>query len=108
MIRNSAGDYTCDRGELIEIRFFCVPSRANLHIRVSNDGINYSNMPNNSIRFMFDRTETTIWLQYAFLNQGTCVNQIIPVSNTPSKDDRITAMATAGRTDTKILVFRPV
>lgn len=107
MKRLKAGKYECKPNELIEIRFFCVPDRANVHIRASNDGVHYSNVLNNSIRFMFQNTQITLWLQFAFLNAGTCLNQVVVVDNTPTKDDRITAMGQGGDTDAKILLFVP-
>jgi hypothetical protein len=104
MRKTAANTYKCVEGELVQIRFFCNPSRENVNIRRSFDGKNFITVSTNSIQFVMGSGNITLTLQYAFILGGTCLNQILVVDNSPTGDDRITASASGGGTD--LLTFR--
>jgi hypothetical protein len=108
MRKITAGEYQCIPNELIQVRFFCSPSRQNVFIRESLDGIHFSPVNTNSIQLMMGTSQITLSLQYAFISQGTCLNQILVVNNNPTtKDDRITTSGSGGSTDLITLIFKP-
>lgn len=101
------GKYKCSEGELIQIRFFCIPQRENVNIRSSFDGVNFVTVTTNSIQFLMGNSKVTLRLQYAFINAGSCLNQILVVDDSPTGDDRITTGAGAGGMDFIALIFKP-
>ena len=101
----TAGVYKCTQGELIQIRFFCNPSRENVNIRRSFDGVNFLTVATNSIQFVVGSSDVTLDLQFAFILKGSCLNQILVVTNSPTSDDRVTASANGGDTDFLTLQF---
>ncbi len=107
MKRTSPGKYKTAAGELIQIRFFCTPSRENVNIRRSFDGKNFITVNTNSIQFPMENKKIVLNVQYAFILTGSCLNQILTVDNPPNNDDRITAQAVGGGTDLITLIFNP-
>lgn len=107
MKRTGPGKYKCANGELIQIRFFCLPSRENVNIRRSFDGVNFLTVNTNSIQLQMGTAEIVLTIQYAFIYAGTCMNQVLTVANPPNNDDRITAQAGDGGTDLLTFVFKP-
>jgi hypothetical protein len=106
MKKIGVNEYKCAKGELIQIRFFCNPSRENVNIRRSFDGTNFITVSTNSIQFVMDSEDVVVDLQYAFILAGTCLNQVLVVSNSPSGDDRVTAGAGGGGMDFMTFQFR--
>jgi len=97
--------YQCKEGELVQIRFFCNPSRENVNIRRSFDGTNFITVSTNSIQFVMGKEAVVLTLQYAFIFAGTCLNQVLVVENSPTGDDRITAGGEDGDTDLRTFTF---
>ncbi len=97
--------YQCVKGELIQIRFFCTPSRENVNIRRSFDGTSFITVSTNSIQFVMGTDIVVLSIQYAFILTGSCLNQVLVVENTPTKDDRVTAVKTGGGTTVKTFRF---
>lgn len=101
------GEYDCTNGELIQINFFCSPHRSNVNIRSAVNGGDFHTVTTNSIKLVMDTSKITVEIQYAFINAGSCLNQIVMVSNSPTKDDRIPTGASAGGMDFIALNFNP-
>ena len=105
MQKTGVNEYKCATGELIEIKFFCNPSRENVNIRRSFDGHNFVTVPTNSIQIVMGTVTIDLSIQYAFILKGTCLNLIRVVDNAPNNEDRVTARANGGRTDLKTFRF---
>lgn len=107
MQKTGVNTYKCVKDEIVQIRFFCNPSRENVNIRRSFDGKNFITVSTNSIQFAMDASNVTLTLQYAFIMDGSCLNQVLVVDNNPpSNDDRVTASALGGGTDLKTFRFK--
>jgi hypothetical protein len=98
-------EYKCVVGELVQIRFFCTPHRENVRIRRSFDGNHFDDITTNSIQFVMGSNRIVLTIQYAFLLTGSCLNQILVVDNSPTKDDRVMANAVGADTDLQNFIF---
>jgi hypothetical protein len=97
--------YKCVQGELVQIRFFCNPSRQNVNIRQSFDGKSFVTITTNSIQFVMGTAKVVLTLQYAYIFAGTCLNQVLLVENSPTGDDRVASSGGDGDTDLKTFTF---
>jgi hypothetical protein len=107
LLTDIPGEYDCREGELIQIRFFCSPNRNNVQIRHLISNQNRPIIKTNSFQFLMGDSQVTVVFQYAFLLTGSCLNQVLVVENSPTGDDRITAQAIGGATDTIGFIFKP-
>jgi hypothetical protein len=103
--------YQCEPGEPVEIKFFCIPSRSNVRIRVSltgAGGFQDLDETETSYRFLMGNHDKIVTFQYGFINPGSCLNQIkVVTNNPPTNDDRVTARGTfPGDTDLKTFTFK--
>jgi hypothetical protein len=106
MQKIAVNTYQCVLGELVQIRFFCNPSRENVNIRRSFDGINFITVSTNSIQLVMGDQDVILTLQYAFIMDGSCLNQVLVVDNSPTGDDRVTVKKAGGGTALKTFRFQ--